>query len=94
MANKVIVRDTKSGEEKETMIYDARFSAEYTLQLVWCSAHRVNVFDKKMLERAKLDFYYGTDFVWFELGDETYSCAKQSDRVDVYDGINSSPLDF
>lgn len=93
MANKV-ERFDKDGNIVETFTYDERFSAMYTLQLVWCYLHKVNLYNKSLRENAKASFLINESAVSFYHDDDVYVCYKQADKKDVYDGINNSSLNF
>lgn len=93
MTNRV-ERFDKDGNIVETYDYEERFSAMYTLQLVWCYVHKVNIYNKKQREKAKAEFIINESSVSFCHDGDTYVCTKQAERKDINDGINSSALDF
>lgn len=93
MTNKV-ERINENGTLLETYDYDGRFSAVYTLQLVWCWKHKVNMYDKQQREKAKESFNFGEATVSFVFDNDVFLCRKQEGRKDLYDGINGSALDF
>lgn len=93
MTNKV-ERINGNGTLLETYDYDGRFSAVYTLQLVWCYVNKVNIYNKQQREKAKESFNFGEATVSFVFDNDVFLCRKQEDKKDLYDGINGSALDF
>lgn len=93
--NNIIRKIDKDGNISEVAIYDGKFSAEYTMVLFICQQTRRDHFNQHNHAWARKKMFVGKlqKAVYYEQGDDIYSCVAHSNRK-YNEGVSRSKFDF
>lgn len=93
--NNIIRKIDKDGNISEVATYDGKFSAEYAMVLFICQHNRRDFFNTHNHAWAKEKMFVGKlqKAVYYEQGDDTYSCVAHSKRK-YNEGVSGSKFDF